>query len=132
MGAIGVGSMGQGNMSAFLEKQVVQFVAVCDVDKSHNTAAKQKVDNKYGNTSCRTYADFREFLEKEKLDAVCLALPDHWHSIVAVLLTGSLIYMAKATGTKYPRGQAIVRAVENNDLADRQLAAIGGEFPQGC
>jgi predicted dehydrogenase len=118
MGAIGVGSMGQGNMSTFLQKQVVQFVAVCDVDTNHNLAAKQRVDEKYGNTSCRDYADFREFLEKEKLDAVCLALPDHWHTLVSVSCANKKldIYGEKPLARSIREGQAIVRAVEKNNV----------------
>jgi predicted dehydrogenase len=110
--------MGQGNMSAFLDKRAVQFVAVCDVDKSHNATAKQRVDEKYGNASCRTYADFREFLEKESLDAVCLALPDHWHSIIAVSCANKKldIYGEKPLARSIREGQAIVKAVEKNKV----------------
>jgi len=118
MGAIGVGSMGQGNMSEFLAKKVVQFIAVCDVDKTHADAAKRTVDAKYGNTSCRTYEDFREFLEKEKLDAVCIAVPDHWHSLVAVSCANKKldIYGEKPLARSIREGQAIVRAVVKNNV----------------
>jgi predicted dehydrogenase len=72
-----------GNMGSFLRlKKDVQFVAVCDVDALHLAKAKERVDRAQNNSDCRTYGDFREFLEKEKLDAVSLALPDHWHGII--------------------------------------------------
>jgi len=41
MGCIGVGSMGTGDMRAFLTKDEVQIVAVCDVDTKHRTRAQQ-------------------------------------------------------------------------------------------
>ena len=42
------------------------------------------------------YGDFREFLEKEKLDAVSLALPDHWHGIIYTeTINKRLPYMVK-------------------------------------
>ena len=83
MGAIGTGSQGTSNMRDFLNlKESVQFIAVCDVDTNHLERAKRTVDNANKNSDCRIYGDFREFLEKEKLDAVSIALPDHWHGII--------------------------------------------------
>ena len=75
IGAIGTGSQGMTNMRDFLRlKDAVQFVAVCDVDSIRLAKAKETVDKANKNTDCRTYGDYREFLEKEKLDAVSLAL----------------------------------------------------------
>ncbi|KPJ97936.1 MAG: hypothetical protein AMS20_16625, partial [Gemmatimonas sp. SG8_28] len=54
MGCIGVGSQGTGNMRTFLEKDEIQIVAVCDVDRDHLERAKQIVDTTYGNSDCRT------------------------------------------------------------------------------
>ena len=68
IGSIGVGSQGMSNMLDFLKlKDALQFVAVCDVDKIHLAKAKETVDQANKNTDCRTYGDYREFLEKEKL-----------------------------------------------------------------
>jgi predicted dehydrogenase len=85
MGAIGVGSQGSGNMRGFLSKKEVQMVAVCDVDKKNRDRAKQTVDKRYGNNNCKTYLDFRELIAREDIDALSLALPDHWHSIPVVM-----------------------------------------------
>lgn len=83
MGAIGTGSQGTGNLRDFLRRvKEVQFVAVCDVDSSHSAKAKEFVDKTNNNSDCRVYGDYREFLEKEKLDAVSIALPDHWHGLI--------------------------------------------------
>jgi hypothetical protein len=83
IGAIGTGSQGMSNMRDFLKlKNALQFVAVCDVDNLHLAKAKETVDQANKNSDCRTYGDYREFLEKEKLDAVSIALPDHWHGII--------------------------------------------------
>jgi predicted dehydrogenase len=118
MGSIGLGSMGQGNLSDFLSKKEVQYVALCDVDKTHLAAAKAMVDKKNGNTGCKTYGDFREFLEKEKLDAVCLALPDHWHALIAVSCANKKldIYGEKPLARSIRESQAIVNAVKKNSI----------------
>ena len=62
----------------------VQMVAVCDVDKGHRDGAKRIIDEKYGNHDCTTYHDFRELIGRGDLDAVQLAVPDHWHAIPAI------------------------------------------------
>jgi len=54
MGAIGVGSMGTGDMRGFMRKNEVQMVAVCDVDKKNRDRAKKFADEKYGNSDCVT------------------------------------------------------------------------------
>ena len=81
LGCIGVGSQGSGNMRGFLNKKMAQVVAVCDVDKNHANQAKATVDKKYGNSDCATYSDFRELIARDDIDALSLAMPDHWHSI---------------------------------------------------
>jgi predicted dehydrogenase len=118
MGAIGVGSMGTGNMRNFLGKNETQFVAVCDVDKNHQDRAKGFVDEVNDNQECRTYLDFREFLENETLDAVCIALPDHWHMIISVAVAkkGIDIYGEKPLARTIKEARMIVNACEENNI----------------
>jgi predicted dehydrogenase len=114
MGAIGVGSMGTGDMRSFLRKNEVQTVAVCDVDKKNRDRAKKFVDDKYGNSDCATYLDFRELIGRGDLDAVQLALPDQWHSIpaVAAARAGLDIHAQKPLARTIREGRAICNAVQ--------------------
>jgi hypothetical protein len=89
MGVIGSGSMGTGDMRTFMGKDEVQMVAACDVDKKHRDRAKSLMDAHYGNSDAKTYLDYREFIASEKLDAVILALPDHWHGIIGVAVANA-------------------------------------------
>ncbi len=118
MGAIGVGSQGTGNMREFLKFNQVQFVSVCDVDAKHATNAKGMADKTYKNTDCRTYGDYREFLEKEKLDAVTIALPDHWHGLIYTAAANKKldVYGEKPICRTIKDGQTIVNAVEKNKI----------------
>jgi predicted dehydrogenase len=119
MGAIGTGSQGMSNMGDFLDlKNAVQFVAVCDVDALHLAKAKQIADEANKNTDCRTYGDYREFLDKEKLDAVSIALPDHWHGIIYSEAANRKlhVYGEKPICRTIKDGQAIVGAVKKNNI----------------
>ena len=119
IGAIGTGSQGMSNMRDFLRlKNEVRFVAVCDVDSLRLGKAKEVVDAANNSNDCRTYADFREFLEKETLDAVSIALPDHWHGIIytAAVNRKLNVYGEKPVCRTISDGQAIVAAVRRNNI----------------
>ncbi|MBD3266005.1 gfo/Idh/MocA family oxidoreductase, partial [bacterium] len=110
---IGVGSMGTGNMRNFLRFDDVHYVAVCDVDQQHLDRAKNMVDERNENTDCATYKDFREFLSRDDLDAVSLALPDHWHAIpaIAAAKAGLDIYGEKPLSRSIRESRAMADAV---------------------
>jgi len=119
MGAIGNGARGTANLRDFLGRaNVVQYVAVCDVDKAHSAKAKGMIDTINKNSECRVYGDYREFLEKEKLDAVSIALPDHWHGLVYTAAADKKldVYAEKPLARTIHDSQAIVSAVRRNKI----------------
>lgn len=119
MGQIGTGSQGTSNMRDFIRlKDQVQFVALCDVDANRLSNTKEMVDKTYKNKDCRTYWDFREFLDKEKLDAVSIALPDHWHGIIYTAAVNKKwdIYGEKPICRTINDGKIIVSAVKKNNI----------------
>jgi predicted dehydrogenase len=113
MGCIGVGSQGSGNMGGFLGKKDVQVVAVCDVDKKNRDRAKKRVDDKYKNNDCKAYLDFREVIERKDIDALSLALPDHWHSIPVIMAAraGKDMYGEKPLARTIHEGRVMVDTV---------------------
>jgi predicted dehydrogenase len=114
MGCIGVGSRGFRDMHTFLTKSEVQVVAVCDVDRNKRNRAQQLVNEKYGNNDCAGYNDFREITERDDIDAVMTATPDHWHAIpaIAAARAGKDIHAQKPLAYSIEEGRAIVDAVE--------------------
>ncbi|MDT8301167.1 MAG: Gfo/Idh/MocA family oxidoreductase [Sedimentisphaerales bacterium] len=113
MGAIGVGSQGSGDMRGFLSKPEVQMVAVCDVDKGHRDEAKKTVDQRYSNSDCTAYLDFRELIGRGDLDAIQIAVPDQWHAIpaIAAARAGLDIHGQKPLARSIREGRAICNAV---------------------
>ena len=113
MGCIGMGGMGTGDMRGFLNKKEVQVVAVCDVDKNNRDNAKEIVDKKYGNSDCKAYLDFRDVIERKDIDALSLAMPDHWHSIPAVMgaRAGKDIHAQKPFARTIHEGRIMCNAV---------------------
>jgi predicted dehydrogenase len=118
-GIIGTGSQGMSDCRDFLRlKNEVQFVALCDVDSKRLAGAKESIEKADNYKGCRTYGDYRELLAKETLDAMLIALPDHWHGIIYSEVANKKInvYGEKPICRTIKDGQTIVSAVKNNKI----------------
>ncbi len=116
LGAVGCGGMGTGNIESFLALKNCQVVAACDVDQQHLDGLVRKVNGHYKDTGCKGYHDYRELMARSDIDAVMLALPDHWHALAAVEAARQKkdIYGEKPLARTIAEQQAIVRAVQAN------------------
>jgi predicted dehydrogenase len=116
LGVVGWGMMGPGNTNAFLSHKDCQVVAACDLDQSHLEQAVNRINGNYGNKDCKAYHDYRELLARPDIDAVMLAVPDHWHALMAVEAARQQkdIYGEKPLARTIAEQQAIVKAVQKN------------------
>jgi predicted dehydrogenase len=113
LGHIGMGWFGTVDLKILLSSKETQNIAVCDVDATKRDAAKALVDTHYGHHDCRTYADFREMLERDDIDAVSIATPDHWHAIPTIWAAkrGKDVHIEKPLSLTIQQGRAMVDAV---------------------
>ncbi len=113
MGAVGVGSMGTGDLHGFLGSGDIQVVAVCDVDKRHRERAQNIVNQRYKNKECKAYLDFRELIDLNSLDAMMTALPDQWHALPVLYAArhGIDIHGQKPFARSIREGRAMVDAL---------------------
>jgi predicted dehydrogenase len=75
LASIGVGNQGTFHLQNGLGKAAnLKVVAVCDVYSGNRETAAQLVG-----PECRLYADYKELLDKEKLDGVVIATPFYTH-----------------------------------------------------
>jgi len=114
LGFIGVRNMGMNNLRNFIGRDRVQVVAVCDVDQRNAKAAKDFVDETYGNSDCAQYGDFREVTQRPDIDAVVICTPDHWHTIPAIdaMKHEKDAYVEKPLTLTIDEGKALVAAAE--------------------
>jgi predicted dehydrogenase len=114
MAGIGFGMQGGSNMRNLLEKDEVQWVAVCDLDNEHLITARDIDNRKYGNTDCAVYKDYRKLFARGDLDAVSIAVPDHWHAILSItaLRTGLDVFAEKPLTHSLREGRALCDAVK--------------------
>lgn len=113
LGLIGVGSMGLRHVQGFVQEADCRILAVCDVDAPRRRAAAEVVKKAYGSADCAEIHDFRDLLARRDIDALCISVPDHWHSIVSIQAAraGKHIYGEKPLALTISEGQAMVREV---------------------
>jgi predicted dehydrogenase len=113
LGVVGCGGMGTNNTQAFLGLADCRIIAACDLDKKRLTTLINTVNTKYENKDCKAIHDYRELMAREDIDAVMLAVPDHWHELVAVEAARCKkdIYGEKPLARTIAEQQAIIKAV---------------------
>jgi predicted dehydrogenase len=133
MAVIGTGNQGTGDMRGLLRDPRVQIVAVCDVNRMSpgywngamggREPARSIVEWHYARDKrsgtfkgCDMYEDFREVLARKDIDAVLIAVPDHWHSIPVIMAAkaGKDIYGEKPLSLTIAEGRAMSNAVRDN------------------
>jgi len=119
LGLIGIGNMGGGHLEACLGDRDIQVVAVCDVDARKRLAAQAKVEEHYAAEreagtfhGCAEYHAFEDLLARADIDAVLIAVPDHWHAIIAIAAcrAGKDIYCEKPLSLTVREAWAMVEA----------------------
>ena len=111
VGIIGAGGR-MGNLMDSADKVAPwQIAAVSDVYTPRHDAVKQRAN---GNAAT-THADYRELLD-QKLDAVFIASPDHWHVRMAVdaLAAGKDVYLEKPVTHTLEEGATLIKAVRSS------------------
>lgn len=113
VGLIGSGWYGKSAHFRLLQIEPVEVVAVCDVDKRMLAEAAEMIAvRQVSKKTPRTYGDYRQMLEKEELDIVHIATPDHWHALpmIAACKAGADVYVEKPVSVDVVEGQAMLAA----------------------
>jgi predicted dehydrogenase len=112
VGVVGFKGRGQAHLSGFraLGAEGVKITALCDVDQKILDANVESSKKK--NETVTGYRDMRQMLEKEKLDAVSIATPNHWHALAAIwaIQAGKDVYVEKPVSHNVWEGRKIVEA----------------------
>jgi len=123
---IGVGGRGSNHVVYMLElAQQAQIVAVCDPFEDRRTNTAKKINEFYakqkGLTSydgCVAYHHFQDVLNRDDIDAVVIATPDHWHIPIALAAAqaGKHIYLEKPLGLTIQDGQKLRKLVNEKGI----------------
>jgi predicted dehydrogenase len=113
LGGLGLGPRDQYDLSVMLPEKDVQFVAICDAQRSQRERVKQMADAHYGNQDCVLYRDLFELLGRPDIDAVLIATGDHWHALASLLAAkaGKDVYSEKPCGMTIGEVQALAEGM---------------------
>ena len=107
---VGFNGKGLTHIKAFSEMKGVRVAALCDVD---NDVLNGQVNLfKKRGESVAAYRDYRKLLEDPSIDAVAIATPNHWHSLMAVWAcqAGKDVYVEKPLSHNVWEGRKVIEA----------------------
>lgn len=131
LACIGTGNQGINDLRVFLGDKRVQIVAACDVNRESpgywdgavagREPGRRIIEEHYGAArrsgtykGCEGYEDFRRVLARKDIDTVLIAVPDHWHALLAVeaAKAGKDIYCQKPLSLTIAEGRVMSDAVK--------------------
>jgi len=114
VGIIGVGGIGTVHLHAMMsqsdKEKDIQIVAISDL----YTRRKENAKNKARLTNQAVHHDYRDLLARRDVDAVLIAVPDHWHGQIALdaLTAGKDVYLEKPMTHTIEEARKIVEATK--------------------
>ena len=83
VGICGVRGRGNDHIRGFPRVPGTEIAALCDVDESVLSHRIEDIE-KAGLPKPKFYVDVRKLLEDKEIDAISIAAPNHWHSLMAI------------------------------------------------
>ncbi|HRE08282.1 MAG TPA: Gfo/Idh/MocA family oxidoreductase [Opitutaceae bacterium] len=119
---VGVRSQGAGHMKTYYAMKGTRLVAICDADR--DVLGARAADAAKEGIRVETYLDYRKLLESKDVDAVVIATPNHWHSLMTIwaLQAGKDVYVEKPLSHNIWEGR---QAVEATNLYSSRIVQAG-------
>ena len=119
-GIVGVGMEGSGLLQTAIQLRGVECVAAADLYDGRHELAKEIVGK-----PIRTTRRYKELLDAKDIDAIIVAVPDHWHKQVVVdaLAAGKDVYCEKPMSHNPADGLEMVAAAKKTD----RIVQIGAQ-----
>src|SRR5277367_3038457 len=109
----GVRGRGNDHIHGFSKVPGTEIAALCDVDENVSSQRAGEIVQ-MGLPKPKTYFDVRKILEDKEIDAISIAAPNHWHSLMAIwgCQAGKDVYVEKPCSHNWFEGRQLVRAVK--------------------
>src|ERR1044071_7996739 len=84
---IGLRGRGKDHIKEITGQPNVELVALCDVDQKVLGDRAKALDEQTGK-KVQTFTDFRKVLDDKSIDAISIATPNHWHTLMTIMEIG--------------------------------------------
>lgn len=112
MGCVGTANRAAADINGVVSERIV---ALCDVDKNYLGRSKERFPD------ARTYADYREMIDKEgdKIDAVTVGTADHNHApaTIRAIRAGKHVYCEKPLTHTVEESRIVAEAAKKHGVA---------------
>ena len=110
---IGTGGRGGSHINGFSELDGTKLAVLCDADSNASGKRAEALGKKVG-YAVETVQDFREVLDRDDIDAVSIAAPNHWHALMTILAcqAGKHVYVEKPVCHSIWEGRQMVNAMQ--------------------
>ncbi len=115
VGLIGCGSMGRGDVRMLYRCGGVELRAACDPDSFQSGRLVAELEQA-GEKKPEVYKDYRRLVERDDIDIVVIATPDHWHALptIAACEAGKDVYVEKPFANSIAESRAMVEAAKKH------------------
>lgn len=115
----GIRGQGWGHVGRFQSQAGVKVVALCDPDSEilGNRVAEFKTQYGVGDDDVKGYTDIRKVLDRDDVDVLVTAAPNHWHALMTVWAcqAGKHVYVEKPVSHSIWEGRKMVEAARKYD-----------------
>jgi predicted dehydrogenase len=110
-----VGGRGRQLLRPFASFKDVDITHLCEIDESFHPIG-QKLLTAADRPEARIEKDLRRVLEDKSVDAVIVALPDHWHALATIWAcqAGKHVYVEKPASHNLIEGRRMVEAARKH------------------
>jgi predicted dehydrogenase len=117
IGLIGCGGMGNGDLKDFLKVKGIELVALCDVDQERISKTQATTAAEAGQKAELLTQDFRKLIDRNDIDAIINATPDHWHALPTIMAcqAGKDVYVEKPLALTVGEGRVMVKTARENN-----------------
>src|SRR5260370_15476632 len=108
---IGLRGRGKDHIKEITGQPNVELVPLCDIDQKVRDAAVKSVEEKTQKKP-QAYTDYRKLLEDKSIDAISIATPNHWHTLMTIdaCRAGKDVYVEKPCSHNIFEAKQIVAA----------------------
>ena len=106
VGVAGLHGRGKAHIDGFKRQKNVEVVSLIEPDRNVLAGQMKKHEG------CKDFTDVRKALEDKNLDALSIATPNHWHSLMTIWAAqaGKHVYVEKPMSHDVKEGRVVVEA----------------------